>query len=112
VKETVLMLFCGWSIHWLATIIKARETCKANKIAPPSLWEYWYSDPYSVLLSILGVVVCYFVIPTAAQSWPALADLIGQQADRPMTPMTALLGGYVSPSLADIMGKRFSALVS
>jgi len=112
VTLAIFLMASGWLIHWLATVIKAREMCKATHTPPPSLWEYWTADPYTLAMSVLALAVSYFVIPYAAHTWPTLAEMIGQHDGQPMNPMTALLGGYVSPSLADLMGKRLAAMVA
>lgn len=108
---TWFLMVCGWAMHWLHTVIKVRAAAKDAGKPEPSLWGYWTADPYTLALSILGLVVCYIVIPYAAQSWPQLAAAIGQTQGQPMNLMTAFLGGYVSPSLADLMGRRVAAMM-
>lgn len=108
---TIAMLTLGWLSHWLVAVRKARAAAISTGKAPPSLWVYWTGDPYTTALSIVGLVVGYFVIPTAAARWPELAALIGATAADPMNPLAAYLGGIVAPWLADIAGRRLAAMI-
>lgn len=108
---TILLLLLGWLTHWFVAVKKARATARAAKTMEPSLRDYWLADPYTTGLSIIGLLVFYFAIPYLATQWPTLATLIGATADDPMNPISAYLGGIVSPYLSDIAGKRVSAMV-
>lgn len=108
---TIFLLLLGWLTHWFVAVKKARATAIAAKTTPPDLWDYWVADRYSTYLSVIGLLVFYFVIPYLAGQWPAVATVIGATADDPMNPISAYLGGIVSPYLSDIAGKRVSAMV-
>jgi hypothetical protein len=105
------MLLCGWLTHWLADVSKARSIALASGKPPPTLRSYWLTDPYSVALSVIGLVVFYFIMPYVAEQFPELGDLIGATKGRPMNPLAAYLGGYVSPSLTDIVSKRVTKMI-
>lgn len=108
---TIAMLVLGWLSHWLVAVRKARAAAIAGGKAPPSLIAYWTADPYTTALSVVGLVVGYFVIPTVAARWPELAALIGATAEDPMNPLAAYLGGIVAPWFADIAGRRLAAMI-
>lgn len=108
---TVLMLALGWLSHWLLAVRKARAAARAAGTSEPSLLDYWVGDKETTALSVIGVVVGYFVIPSIATRWPELAVLIGATVDDPMNPLAAYLGGIVAPWLADIAGRRLAAMV-
>lgn len=108
---TIAMLGLGWLSHWLVAVRKARAAARAAGTSEPSLLDYWTGDPYTTTLSVVGVVVGYFVIPSIAARWPELAALIGATLDDPMNPLAAYLGGIVAPWIADIAGRRLAAMV-
>jgi hypothetical protein len=98
---TLSLVTLGWMTHWLVVVRKARKMAVAQKTPPPSLLSYWSADPYSASLSVIGVVVGYFIVPTVATRWPELATIIGATADDPMNPLAAYLGGIAAPWLGD-----------
>lgn len=108
---TIFLLLLGWLTHWFVAVNKARAAARAAKTTEPGLWDYWHADPYTTLLSVIGLCVFYFAIPYLADQWPAIATVIGATAENPMNPISAYLGGIVSPYLSDIAGKRVSAMV-
>ncbi len=108
---TILLLLLGWLTHWFVAVKKARAAARAAKTTEPDLWDYWHADPYTTFLSIIGLIAFYFIVPYMAGEWPAIATVIGATADNPMNPLSAYLGGIVSPYLSDIAGKRVSAMV-
>lgn len=108
---TVALMALGWVSHWLMAVRKARAAARAAGTTEPSLVDYWTADPYTTALSIVGVIVGYFVIPHIAARWPELGALIGTTADDPMNPLAAYLGGIVAPWLADIAGRRLAGMV-
>jgi hypothetical protein len=108
---TVAMLALGWLSHWLLAVRKARAAARAAGTSEPSLLDYWTADPYTTALSVVGVVVGYFVIPSMAVQWPEVGTAIGSTTDDPMNPLAAYLGGIVAPWIADIAGRRLAAMV-
>ncbi len=108
---TVFLLAMGWATHWLHAVIKARKVAAAAGKPKPSLWSYWTAEPYVVVLSVIGVVVGYFVLPWVAEGWPDLAALIGSTKEQPLNPLAAYLGGYFMPSVADAAGRRLQAMI-
>lgn len=108
---TIGLLAMGWLTHWLIAVNKARKAAAASKTTPPSLWDYWVADRYTTALSVISLVVFYFVIPYLSTSWPILAQAIGATEEDPLNPLAAYLGGIASPWFADFAGKRLSAMV-
>lgn len=108
---TIFLLVLGWLTHWFVAVRKARAAARAAKTMEPTLWDYWIADRYTTYLSIIGLLVFYFVMPHLASQWPAVATAIGSTANDPMNPIAAYLGGIVSPYLSDFAGKRVSAMV-
>lgn len=108
---TIVLLLAGWMTHWLVLVRKARHIALAAKTTQPSLLSYWLADRYQTLLSVIGLVVFYFVVPYFAGQWPLLAQLIGSTPEDPLNPLAAYLGGIASPWLADLAGKRVASMV-
>ncbi len=108
---TILLLLLGWLTHWFVAVKKARAAALSAKTTAPDLLDYWLADRYTTYLSIIGLLVFYFVMPYLAGQWPAVASAIGATAEDPMNPIAAYLGGIVSPYLSDIAGKRVAAMV-
>jgi hypothetical protein len=108
---TIILLLCGWATHWLVAVRKARAVAAARGGATPSLLSYWTADPYSLVLSVIGLVVIYFVLPHGAVVWPEFASLIGATPQQPMTPAVAYLGGVFAPWVADYAGKRLEKMI-
>lgn len=108
---TLILMVLGWTTHWLNAVRKVRRVAEDAGKPRPSLLSYWTADPYTVAISIIGLVVGYFVIPFMALGWPELAALIGSTPAQPLNPLAAYLGGYFLPSIADAAGKRLSGMV-
>lgn len=108
---TVFLLILGWLSHWLGAVIKAGKIAKKAGKVPPDLLAYWRRDPYTTLLSVISLVAFYFVVPYLATQWDAVAQFIGSTPEDPLNPLAAYLGGIFSPWLADMAGRRISAMV-
>lgn len=108
---TIFLLFCGWATHWLMSVRKAKAASIAAGTSIPTWRSYWTADPEATILSVIGVVVFYFILPWLAATWPALSVVIGTTPENPMNPMAAYLGGIASPYLADWAGKRVAKMV-
>lgn len=108
---TLTLLCLGWLTHWLQAVKKARMVAEAAGKERPTLLSYWTADPYSLSISIIGLIVGYFVIPFIANGWPELGALIGATKDNPMNPLAAYLGGFFLPSIADAAGKRLQGMI-
>ncbi len=108
---TIILLCLGWLTHWLQTVKKARFLAAEAGKEKPTLLSYWNSDPYTLSISIIGLIVGYFVIPHIAMGWPELGVLIGATKDQPMNPLAAYLGGFFMPSIADAAGKRLQGMI-
>lgn len=108
---TILLLALGWLSHWLMSVRKAKAAARAAKCSEPSLFSYWWADPETTMLSIIGVVVLYFVVPSLALRWPEVALIIGATKDDPMAPIAAYLSGLAAPYFADWAGKRTAKMV-
>lgn len=108
---TLLMLLCGWLSHWLLAVRKAKKASIDLGTPVPSLFSYWVADLESTAMSVIGVVVFYFGLPSLANRFPELAGLIGSTSEDPLNPIAAYLGGFVAPSLADWAGRRLSKMV-
>lgn len=108
---TILLLALGWLTHWLILVRKAQAAARAARTELPDLWDYWTADRPSTALSLIGVIVVYFVVPSFAARWPDLAAVIGATEDDPLNPLAAYLGGLAAPWLADLAGRRLAGMV-
>lgn len=108
---TVFLLLMGWASHWLITIRKAKKASIAVNTPPPRYIDYFVADPESFFLSVIGLVVVYFIAPSIATSWPEVAAFIGSTPQNPLNPLAAYLAGFVAPMLADYAGNRLAKLV-
>lgn len=108
---TMFMLFCGWLSHWLLTVRKAKKASAVVGTPMPSLLSYWATDIESTIISVIGVIVLYFGLPSLATRFPEIAIIIGSTSDDPLNPMAAFLGGFAAPSVADWAGKRLAKMV-
>lgn len=108
---TIALLALGWLSHWLLLVRKAVHAARAAGTEEPGLWDYWRGDWTTTWLSLIGVVVMYFVVPAVAARWPEVAAIIGSTTDDPLNPLAAYLSGLFAPWLADISGKRLAAMV-
>lgn len=108
---TILLMLCGWASHWLITIRKAKKASIAVNTTPPRYIDYFMADKESFLLSVIGLVVGYFLMPWFATKWPDMAAFIGSTPENPVNPLAAYFLGLVAPMLADYAGNRLAKLV-
>lgn len=108
---TIFLLAMGWLSHWLGAATKAGKVAKKAGKPAPALFDYWLADRYTTYLSLIGVVVFYFVVPYLATQWAVVATAIGSTAEDPLNPLAAYLGGVFSPWLADFAGRRITAMI-
>lgn len=109
---TLALLALGWMSHWLISVRKARATAAATGQSLPNLMDYWVADWPTTWLSVIGVIVGYFVLPVMAARWPEVALVMGSTEEDPMNPLAAYLGGLFAPWLADAAGRRVAKMVS
>lgn len=108
---TIIMLFCGWLTHWLITVRKAKKASASMGTSVPSMLSYWYADIESTVLSVIGVLVFYFALPSIAMRFPEVAAMIGSTVEDPLNPLAAYLGGLAAPVLGDWAGKRITNMI-
>lgn len=108
---TIALLLMGWMSHWLIAVRKARRTAVATKTSLPDMWDYWTADWPTTWLSLIGLVVVYYIVPSLASRWPEIAVMIGATETDPLNPLAAYLGGLFAPWLADVAGARMAKMV-
>jgi hypothetical protein len=81
----ITMAICGLLTHFLKDLMRIRA--EKDKI---SLYEYWVMYPYQTLLSLIGTVVGIVALEEMSQ----------------LSSLTAFGAGYMSNSVADVIGKR------
>lgn len=83
---TVLMVLCGLASHFLKDLVRIqKESGKA-----PNAVKYFTHNPYHSLLCFIGSVVGYVVLVEMDE----------------LSSVTAFMAGYMSNSIADMIGKR------
>lgn len=81
----ITMAVCGLLTHFLKDVVRIRA--EKDKI---SLHQYWTMYPYQTMLSVIGAIV----------------GVVALQEMNQLTSLTAFGAGYMSNSVADIIGKR------
>lgn len=108
---TICLMALGLVSHWLMLVRKARATARATGTSLPDLVDYWTADWPTTGLSVIGVVVIYFVLPSVATHWPEMAVILGTTEADPLNPLAAYMAGLCGPFLADAAGRRMAAMV-
>ena len=95
---TLVCLLIGWNCHMLMKIHQWREL---HPDVTVTVWSYSKADWPTTILSALLSIGLYL-------SLPELGKFLGFTG-LGMTPLTSLLVGYFSDSIADAAGKRATA---
>jgi len=80
------MAVAGLLIHFMKDMIRISIETKKR----PTPIQYWMGNPYQSLISVLGCVVGFIYLQDTAQ----------------LSASTAFIVGYMSNSVADMIGKR------
>jgi hypothetical protein len=81
----LLMVLCGLLVHFLKDLVRLKA--EGAFLTP---LQYWRKYPYQTLFCVIGAVVGVVALNEAQQ----------------LTPITAFAVGYMSNSVADMIGKR------
>lgn len=86
---TMVLCLLGWSLHWLMSWAESWKTARTGIV------ELAMSNKPAFIMSIVGTVACYIVMPELAN----FAGINTAELPAGVTNLAALVTGYIADSV-------------